>query len=82
MLQRLRYKLLYDTIRLGHNGLISDLDIVFHLNPFPFLDRLKTYAMTAWIEVWNPPLRALRLFFFLFLHLYHMVLACRPSRST
>jgi hypothetical protein len=56
MLQRLRYKLLLDTIHLGHNGLISDLDIVFHFNPFTHLDRLKKYAMSGWLE--GMPLRA------------------------
>jgi hypothetical protein len=41
---------LRDTIHLGYNGLVSDLDIVFHANPFVYLDQLKEYAMTAWIE--------------------------------
>ena len=56
MLQRLRYKLLFDTIHLGHNGLISDLDIVFHENPFPYLDQLKKHAMSGWLE--GMPLKA------------------------
>lgn len=50
MLQRLRYKLLFDVIHLGFNGLIADLDIVFHQNPFIYLDRLKPFAMSAWLE--------------------------------
>jgi hypothetical protein len=50
MLMRLRYKLLSDTIRLGYNGLVSDLDVVFHANPFVYFDQLKEYAMTAWME--------------------------------
>jgi hypothetical protein len=50
MLMRLRYKLISDTIHLGYNGLVSDLDVVFHANPFVYFDQLKEYAMTAWME--------------------------------
>ena len=50
MLMRLRYKLLSDTILLGYNGLVSNLDVVFHANPFVYFDQIKEYAMTAWME--------------------------------
>ena len=50
MLMRLRYKLLSDTVHLGYNGLVSDIDIVFHANPFVYLDQLKEYSMTVMME--------------------------------
>ena len=49
-LMRLRYKLLSDVVHLGYNGLVSDIDIVFHANPFVYLDQLKEYAMTVMME--------------------------------
>lgn len=50
MLMRLRYTLLRDTVHLGYNGFVSDIDIVFHANPFVYLDQLKEYAMTVMME--------------------------------
>jgi len=50
MLMRLRYTLLSDTVHLGYNGLVSDIDIIFHANPFVYLDQLKEYAMTVMME--------------------------------
>jgi len=48
----MRYKLLLDIIHHGFNGLVSDLDIVFHGNPFTeYFDRLNHFAMASWVEM-------------------------------